>query len=60
MFYIFLLLYKDKIFEKMSHPPSIELLAKNLCLNTHKLKLGFKVLFANTDMDICEIYNWKK
>ena len=44
------LLYRarQELFEKMSQPPSIEMLAKNLCLNTYKLKLGFKALFANT------------
>ncbi|CQR70160.1 Regulatory protein PchR [Sporomusa ovata DSM 2662] len=39
---------RQELFENMSQPPSIEMLSKNLCLNTHKLKLGFKALFANT------------
>ncbi|BBB89455.1 MAG TPA: AraC family transcriptional regulator [Methylomusa anaerophila] len=44
------LLYRvrQELAEKISQPPSIEMLAKNYCLNTYKLKQGFKALFANT------------
>lgn len=43
-----LYLAKQVLTEKMSTPPSIEELAKIVCLNTFKLKKGFKALFADT------------
>lgn len=39
---------KQVLTERMAAPPSIEELAKIVCLNTFKLKLGFKALFADT------------
>lgn len=39
---------KQVLAEKMAVPPSIEELSKIVCLNTFKLKLGFKALFNDT------------
>ncbi len=39
---------KQVLTERMSAPPSLEELSKIVCLNTFKLKTGFKALFADT------------
>ena len=43
-----LYLAKQILLDNMVKPPSIELLSKNLYLNSCKLKLGFKALFSTT------------
>ncbi|SCM81433.1 hypothetical protein KL86SPO_31612 [uncultured Sporomusa sp.] len=43
-----LYLAKQVLTERMTAPPSLEELAKTVCLNTFKLKTGFKALFADT------------
>lgn len=47
-----LYLAKRIVLEKMTTPPSIEELSKIICLNTCKLKIGFKTLFS------CTIYGY--
>ncbi len=39
---------KQVLTERMAAPPSLEELSKIVCLNTFKLKIGFKALFAHT------------
>ncbi|MBP2661616.1 MAG: pchR 1 [Firmicutes bacterium] len=39
---------KQVLAERMTNPPSIEELSKIVCLNTFKLKTGFKAVFADT------------
>jgi|GEM_PF-2814058 len=39
---------KQVITERMAAPPSLEELSKLVCLNTFKLKIGFKTLFSHT------------